>query len=294
MTVLDLAGRERRSGEVFVRGGSRMTVSSWEGEGATPLLFVHGFGDGAHVWDSVVARLERAGRCVAPDLLGHGDSDHDRAGRYAVGDHAADVAAVRSSNRMRDVVLVGHSMGGAVALHAAVRHPSGVAGLVLVDCGPRGDPIPIDPPWQVQPADRAYDSISEYRTLLGRLQPLADGGALDVVATRSLRRRADGLFVLKRDPTMALDERLLQPAGLSPIWGALAAVDCPVLVLRGAASALLTAAAAERMRAMGDDVRLETIAGAGHAVMTDDPAATAAAIDRFVATLTASHRAERE
>jgi pimeloyl-ACP methyl ester carboxylesterase len=101
---------------------------------APVLLLLHYFGGSARSWDRLTACLEPARRCVAPDLRGFGD---DRAGGpYRVGDYADDVARLAAG--LGRFVLVGHSMGGKIALALAARRPPGLAGLVLVAPSPPG------------------------------------------------------------------------------------------------------------------------------------------------------------
>lgn len=97
------------------------------GQGARLFLLLHGLGATRDVWRGLIGCLR--GRWIAPDLRGHGASPH--AARYMLDDHAADVAALAGD--AQDVVVVGHSMGGAIALTlASERHgiaPSRVFGL---------------------------------------------------------------------------------------------------------------------------------------------------------------------
>ena len=81
------------------------------GSGAPTLVLLHGMAATGRVWDLVVERLTWPGRIVVPDLPGHGRSPHSPP--YSFGSMAADVASVVGDD---DVVAVGHSLGGVVAL----------------------------------------------------------------------------------------------------------------------------------------------------------------------------------
>jgi pimeloyl-ACP methyl ester carboxylesterase len=116
-------------------GDRRVRVRD-EGESARPpLVLVHGAGASSVVWLDVVRRLAGRRRVIAPDLPGHGQSDpwHEislDAYRDAVGTICARLGVGRA-------VLVGHSLGGAVALRTALAFPDKVAALVLVATGAR-------------------------------------------------------------------------------------------------------------------------------------------------------------
>lgn len=98
------------------------------------LLLIHGAG-GSHLdWPPELRRVERLGSC-AVDLFGHGRSS--KPGRPSVDDHANDVMALIEALGLTQIVLVGHSMGGAVALEIALRKPGVAAALVLLASGAR-------------------------------------------------------------------------------------------------------------------------------------------------------------
>jgi len=82
------------------------------GNGAPTLLLLHGVGANGGVFKPLIAALKWPGRVIVPDMRGHGRSPH--AGHYGMGHHAADVASLLKP--YEEVHVVGHSMGGAVAL----------------------------------------------------------------------------------------------------------------------------------------------------------------------------------
>lgn len=103
-----------------------------QGQGAPALVFVHGWSCDAGYWDAQVAHFAAKHRVVAIDLAGHGASGQERKA-YTMEAFGADVAAVMEALDLRDVVLVGHSMGGPVIVEAALAAPDRVLGLVGVD-----------------------------------------------------------------------------------------------------------------------------------------------------------------
>jgi pimeloyl-ACP methyl ester carboxylesterase len=102
------------------------------GQGEPTLVLVHGWAFDHHVWDGQAPSLAARHRVVTLDLAGHGESGGSRAAwtMTAFGD---DVKAVVEAVGAKQVVLVGHSMGGPVVLEAARRMPERVKGIVLVD-----------------------------------------------------------------------------------------------------------------------------------------------------------------
>lgn len=122
------------AGNLFVRDGGE------EGDGHArpwPVLFVHSLAGSGGQWALQLDHLRRHRRAVAVDLRGHGDSDPAEDGDYSIAGLSQDIGAVADQLALRRFVLAGHSLGSAVAIEYAGRHPERVAGLLLVD--PNGD-----------------------------------------------------------------------------------------------------------------------------------------------------------
>ncbi len=100
-----------------------------------PVILIHGLAASLHDWDMLVPELVAAGyRTYAPDLLGHGASPKPEIAAYEMDwlvDHFADW--LNGLELTETPVLIGHSLGGYVALEYARRHPERLRGLVLVD-----------------------------------------------------------------------------------------------------------------------------------------------------------------
>jgi pimeloyl-ACP methyl ester carboxylesterase len=107
------------------------------GRGGLPVVFVHSMAGSSAHWSRQLEHLRPTRRAVALDLRGHGRSEPPTDGDYSIHSTAADVHAVVKALRIPRLVLVGHSLGGGVALAYAGAHPDRVAGLLLVD--PIGD-----------------------------------------------------------------------------------------------------------------------------------------------------------
>jgi pimeloyl-ACP methyl ester carboxylesterase len=263
----------------------------WSREGV-PLVLLHGFGNEAHIWDDFAPIVAPHYRTVALDHRGHGDSDWDPDLGYEHDAMVDDVEAVTAALGIERLVLIGHSLGGRISTLFAGRHPERLAGLVLVDIGPEVDPrgqlrIRQDVEANVDPT---FGTVEEYARALSLAYPAGQADALMRMARHSLRRRDDGRYELKMDPalrgamgTSSEDEQARQEEMVKAQWDALAQVPCPTLVVRGAASDILSPDTADRMV---DDVlqngRLAVVPQSGHSVMTDNPAGFAEAVGAFV------------
>ncbi len=127
---------EARESSATVRG-LRLSVNTWGPEGGPALVCLHGILDHGMAWEDVAIPLAALGyRVIAPDQRGHGCSAHAPAGTYQLLDYVADLDALLDgplAERTEPVMLVGHSMGAAVAATFASLRPERVSGLVLVE-----------------------------------------------------------------------------------------------------------------------------------------------------------------
>ncbi|MBM7461255.1 alpha/beta fold hydrolase [Rhodococcus coprophilus] len=98
------------------------------------LLLIHGIGDDSSTWQEVIPHLAEKYTVIAPDLLGHGRSDKPRAD-YSVAAYANGMRDLLSVLGIEKVTVVGHSLGGGVAMQFAYQFPGKVERLVLVSSG---------------------------------------------------------------------------------------------------------------------------------------------------------------
>ena len=100
-----------------------------------PVVLLHGFADSWRSFELVLPHLPEAIHAFALTLRGHGDASRPATG-YGVRDFAADLANFQDAMRLRGAVIVGHSMGSAVAVRFAIDRPERTMGLVLVGASP--------------------------------------------------------------------------------------------------------------------------------------------------------------
>jgi pimeloyl-ACP methyl ester carboxylesterase len=269
--------------------GLSLHALEWSSSGV-PLVLLHGFGNEAHFWDDLAPELAPYYRTLAVDLRGHGDSDRDVEGRYDHLSMAHDLESLTEALGFSRLVLIGHSLGGRVALRFAGRNPEKLAGLVLVDSGPDLDArgttrIRLDTTQQ----SPTFTSVEEYEQLLGRIYPEAEPESLARLARTGLERRKDGQYERKLDTALFQrhasiseeERRTWAETESKALWEALGRIECPTLVVRGAASDVLSADVADRMVETARRGLYAEIPRAGHSVMLDNPPAFRKAVTAF-------------
>ncbi len=286
---------EAKTHRVPAADGLELNLLEWSGDG-TPMLLIHGFSNEAHIWDDFIETVAPFYRVLALDLRGHGDSDWHPEAAYDYDDHVRDLECVLNHLEIDRVVIVAHSLGGRASMLFGGRHPERIAGLVIVDSAPELDPrgtarISID---TAQNQDPSFSTVAEYERMLVHAYPAATASAIRRMAKHGLRETEEDRWVLKMDPAMRSamnpedEERMTEIAERheryrEEMWDSLARISAPTLVVRGAASDIVSAEVADRMV---DDVlpqgQLAVVGQAGHSVMTDNPEGFAKAVGDFV------------
>ena len=99
-----------------------------------PIVFLHGNPTSSYLWRNVIPHVAARGRCLAPDLVGMGESGHAPGGSYRFVDHARYLDAWFDALRLdRNVTLVVHDWGSALGFHWARRHPERVRGIAYTE-----------------------------------------------------------------------------------------------------------------------------------------------------------------
>jgi pimeloyl-ACP methyl ester carboxylesterase len=248
----------------------------WGSPTNPPLLLLHGGSAHAHWWDHIAMDLARDYRVLALDLRGHGDNAWVTPPAYEVEDYVADLEMVVASLGLAPLVLVGHSLGGFIALTYATTHAEMVHALVVVDMGFR-----LRHSRRLQLLHRLpapiYQGDAE---LLRRFRLLpektrAAPALLSHIARHSARPLADGRLTLKFD--RATFER--EPRDLAPL---LSRLTCPALFLRGSESRNLSSEMLGEMVALCPQARGLEISDASHHIFLDNPAAFLGAVRGFL------------
>jgi pimeloyl-ACP methyl ester carboxylesterase len=267
-----------------VRDGS-LLVSGYEVRyrrlgrpGAPTLLLLHGGRAHSGWWTAVAPLFADRFDVLVPDLTGHGDSGHRP--HYTPGDWAAELAELVAHTGTSPVTVVGHSMGGRVAIFLAGRYPDLVSRLVLVDTPLRP---PGSPPRSTMPRRKRSYPDKESALVRFRLDPPQTAARPDLlrrVGEHGLTPVTGGGWTWKFDPQAS--RRITDEA----MHDELPTVRCPIGTVDGALSTLVgpgtTAYLASRL---GRGVPRVTVDGAYHHVPLDNPAGCAAAITAMLTTL---------
>jgi pimeloyl-ACP methyl ester carboxylesterase len=153
----------------FISQRLRLHYVDWGNPEAPPVVLVHGGQDHCRNWDWVAQDLRRDYHVIAPDLRGHGDSQHSPSGDYALATYVYDLAQLIHQQRLAPVRIIAHSLGGNVALRYTGLYPETVAKLVAIEgLGPTAERLQERGVPETM-ADRLRAWIEGRRILAGRL-----------------------------------------------------------------------------------------------------------------------------
>ena len=149
-----------------------------------PVVFLHGNPTSSYLWRNVIPHVTAVGRCLAPDLIGMGDSGRASAGSYRFADHARYLDAWFDALGLRDVTLVVHDWGSALGFWWAFRHQRRVRGLAYLEAIVR----PVT--WAEWP-DNARKMFQAMRSPAGEELVLEKNVFVERILPASIMRRLD-------------------------------------------------------------------------------------------------------
>ena len=258
----------------FLQTGGAATDPSPE---ADVVVLVHGIAGGAATWGPVLDELDRRGeprRVIAPDLIGHGRAD------YSLGGYANEVRDLLAALGHRRATIVGHSLGGGIALQFLYQYPELCARLVLVDSGGLGSELhPVlravtlpGAEWALPMLTHAkvvraggwlYESVRRLPLTPRRPSVLHAAAAFGSLSD-SVRRRA--FVVTARNVIDMTGQRV---SGLDKLY---LSEGVPTLIVWGGRDAIIPAAHGAAAAAVLSGSRFELFEQAGHFPHCDEPA----------------------
>lgn len=286
----------RRESHV-VHGYRRAYLVAGPKLGTAPVLWlIHGIGDSSRTWDAVLPLLAPEHTVIAPDLLGHGASDKPRAD-YSIGGFANGMRDLQTVLGVDRATIVGHSLGGGVAMQFAYQFPERVERLVLVSSGGLGAEVnPILRAAALPGASYAIAASSRpvlRRSIVGLGRRLARLGLLDrndvedvAIIWEGLRDEATRKAFL-RTLRAVIDVRGQAVTSHDRLY---LAADVPVLLVWGDRDPMVPVTHAARAAESLPHAHLSIVPKSGHMPHRSAPEAFAAAVASFVAgTIPARH-----
>lgn len=251
------------------------------------LVLIHGLAESSRTWDAVLPHLVGRGhRVIAVDLLGHGRTSTPRVGDYSIPGLAVVVRDLLLLLDAEAATVVGHSLGGGIALQLAYNWPELVGRVVLVSSGGLGRtvgailralsvPLPLGPVLSL-PLNRATAAaVRVFHRRLGSDHPKTEDwvrifeGLADRDRRRAFLRLVRGTIGLEGQRVAAVDRLHL-------------ADEQPVLIIWGEDDAIIPVGHGHRAHALIADSRLEVLEGTGHFPHLDQPERVAQMITRFL------------
>ncbi|MGQ4431705.1 MULTISPECIES: alpha/beta fold hydrolase [unclassified Streptomyces] len=264
------------------------------GEGPV-LVLIHGIGDSSATWTDLIPDLARTHTVIAPDLLGHGASDKPRAD-YSVAAYANGVRDLLTTLGIESATLLGHSLGGGVAMQFAYQFPERTERLVLVSAGGVGREV--NPVLRLVTLPGAHLALSALRLPGMRLQVGLTVGLMRLLDTDLGRDAPELLTLVDALPDETARNAFIRTLRAVVDWrGQVVTMldrcylteGMPTMLLWGDRDSVVPVRHAYGAHEAMPGSRLEIFEGAGHFPFHTDPARFLGLVAEFTATTTPAH-----
>ena len=286
MTATTPATDHGEDGYLTLHGLKHHYIRWGEPEG-DPVVLLHGLMNNARYWEHVAARFRPDYTVYAPDLRGHGETEHAPGG-YLVWAFAMDLRQMIQELDLEAFDLVAHSIGSRIAMSYARDHSHRLKHLVLADMGPQmADAGARGIRKSTGEARKAPGFPTEDEALehFAAMYPGADAEFLRRQLHASLvLDEGSGNLVFRFDPSINQATGRAALVEIPYLWESLEHVKCPTLVIRAEKSKVMSREIAEEMVARLPNARIVEIPDAGHQVPLHQPDAFAAVVKEFLAT----------
>lgn len=258
----------------------------WGAPEKDPVVLLHGLMNNARYWEHIAGRLTDGYSVYAPDLRGHGESEHAPGG-YLVWAFAMDLRGFVEEMDFEAFDLVAHSIGSRVAMSYARDHSHRLKHLVLADMGPQMADAGARGIRRATGESRKVPGFATEAEALKHFATLYPGQSKEFlarqVAAALVLDESTGNLIFRFDPAIHEATGRGAIAEIPYLWESLEHIKCPTLVIRAEKSKVLSVEIARQMVERLPDGRCVEIAGAGHQVPLHQPEAFTATIKAFLA-----------
>jgi pimeloyl-ACP methyl ester carboxylesterase len=275
----------------FTSDGLKIHYTEWGDPDAESAIFIHGIRDQGVSWTFLLSSLAKLGfplqHAVAIDLRGHGDSEWTNSrGGYQHEDFLYDVAALIKHLNKSPLTMIGHSLGGSMALLYTGCFPGTVKNLVLIESvGPFAKSDKDVPDLMVERLQggrkakaTTYKSLEDAAKAIKKRFPLIPDHVCAHMAQYGTRRLSSG-YTWKYDPSFRFRSTTMLSEG--QIAAFIERIQCPILMVYGTESDFMTSERSPRVK-LFKNTTLVAIERAGHHVPHEKPDELAQVIGPFL------------
>lgn len=283
-------------GRLFNVGSRAAPLRLWleEAGSGDPILFIHGLGANTYSWRHLAPALARSHHVLNVDLKGFGGSDKPADAAYGVLDQALLLATLIKRKRLRHVTIIGHSLGGGVALaltgHLNLTEPDTVQRLVLLDSIAYRQRLPLFIELLRTPVLADVGLLAtppELEVFKGLVAAYAEPQNITFEVVRAYARP---LYDPGGRQALVKTAQSIIPADLPTLIARYRSIRQPTLLLWCSQDRLVPLWVGRRLARTLPNARLSVLQGCGHVPQEEVPAATLGRIKAFLAAPATAHR----
>lgn len=251
--------------------GIRFHYLDWGNYKLKPILLLHGFMAHAHVWDDFGQNFRTRYHVIALDRRGHGESQWCKDRAYSISDHFSDLVCFIEGLGLKDLIIIGHSMGGRNALFYTACYPENVERLVLIDARPGSDPASSKALKNLlNHIPFKAGSIEEVVEKIRTLSPFLSKEICNHIVIHGFKKMPNGKLTPKFDVGM-IQQLEKMNYNTEDLWPFLQNINCRSLVIRGKRSSFLSKIVAQKICRLIPNAELREIPESTHFPAQENP-----------------------
>ena len=237
-------------------------IVEWGDSNNQPVILLHHVSSQARTWDNFASSISDNYYVIAIDMRGHGDSDWANEGEYTTEHYAYDVEQIANNMGLKNIIVIGGSLGGRVGLVFASKNPSLVHSIIMEDVGAvRPATIAQGFADRIASGDPEFTNLEECANVLKGNNTLSPYSVFQHQAKYLTKINDQGKYIYKRDPNIQKD---FIPLAL---WDYVKILQAPLMLMIGDQSSIVGEDQQKIFKELLPNIVIKLVANAGHIIV---------------------------
>jgi len=255
----------------------KIHVVEWGDENNQPVILLHHVSSQARTWDNFASVMSQNYHVIAIDMRGHGDSDWANEGEYTTEHYAHDIEKIATHMGLKNIIVLGGSLGGRVGLVFAANNPKLVQSVIMEDVGAvRPASIAQGFADRIASGDPEFNNLDECATVLKASNTLSSYAVFQHQAKYLTKLTNQGTYIYKRDPNIQKDFVPLD------LWEYVKVLESPLMLMIGEQSSIVGDDQQKIFKELCPNIVITFIDKAGHIIVHDNFEAFTQEVVKFI------------